>query len=178
MTHGLSCSAACGNLLDQGSNPCPLHWQADSQPLRHQGSPSPWLLTMKHHCGLGAVTMGSPQGHPAFAKPADRSALGGSPFKPEEGEWEEMLKRREVTLGLCTVPRNSQRRGLRLLLRRLSIGTSFPSYSSSWLLSSLTFLLPVVGTLAPLMTLRHCLGLQKLLRAEEIPRSWCQADGR
>ena len=24
---------------DQGSNPCPLHWQADSQPLRHQGSP-------------------------------------------------------------------------------------------------------------------------------------------
>ena len=30
---------ACGILPDQGSNPCPLHWQADSQPLRHQGSP-------------------------------------------------------------------------------------------------------------------------------------------
>ena len=28
-----------GILPDQGSNPCPLHWQADSQPLRHQGSP-------------------------------------------------------------------------------------------------------------------------------------------
>ena len=27
------------DLPDQGSNPCPLHWQADSQPLRHQGSP-------------------------------------------------------------------------------------------------------------------------------------------
>ena len=25
--------------LHQGSNPCPLHWQADSQPLCHQGSP-------------------------------------------------------------------------------------------------------------------------------------------
>ena len=37
--HGLSCSAACGIFLDQGSNPCPLHWQAGSQPLRHQGSP-------------------------------------------------------------------------------------------------------------------------------------------
>ena len=37
--HGPSCSAACGILPDQGSNPCPLHWQADSQPLRHQGSP-------------------------------------------------------------------------------------------------------------------------------------------
>ena len=29
MAHGLSCSAACGIFLDQGSNPCPLHWQAD-----------------------------------------------------------------------------------------------------------------------------------------------------
>ena len=39
MTQGLSCSAACGIFPDQGSNPCPLHWQADSQPLCHQGSP-------------------------------------------------------------------------------------------------------------------------------------------
>ena len=37
--HGPSCSAACGILPGQGSNPCALHWQADSQPLRHQGSP-------------------------------------------------------------------------------------------------------------------------------------------
>ena len=29
-----------GYLPDQGSNPCPLHRQADSQPLRHQGSPN------------------------------------------------------------------------------------------------------------------------------------------
>ena len=29
MAHGLSCSAACGIVPDQGSNPCPLHWQAD-----------------------------------------------------------------------------------------------------------------------------------------------------
>ena len=28
MAHGLSCSAACGIFPDQGSNPCPLHWQA------------------------------------------------------------------------------------------------------------------------------------------------------
>ena len=39
MAHGPSCSTACGIFPDQGSNPCPLHWQADSQPLRHQGSP-------------------------------------------------------------------------------------------------------------------------------------------
>ena len=39
VAHGPSCSAACGILPDQGSNPRPLHWQVDSQPLRHQGSP-------------------------------------------------------------------------------------------------------------------------------------------
>ena len=39
VAHGPSRSAACGILPDQGSNPCPLHWQADSQPLHHQGSP-------------------------------------------------------------------------------------------------------------------------------------------
>ena len=39
VAHGPICSAACGILPDQGSNPCPLHWQADSQPLCHQRSP-------------------------------------------------------------------------------------------------------------------------------------------
>ena len=44
VAHGLSCSTACGIFPDQGSNLCPLHWQADSQPLRHQGSPYSFLL--------------------------------------------------------------------------------------------------------------------------------------
>ena len=39
VAHGPSCSVACGIFPDQGSNLCPLHWQADSQPLHHQGSP-------------------------------------------------------------------------------------------------------------------------------------------
>ena len=43
VAHGPSCSAACGIFPDQGSNPRPLHWQADSQPLRHQGSPTQLL---------------------------------------------------------------------------------------------------------------------------------------
>ena len=33
-----ACSEACGIFLDQGANPCPLHWQADSYPLPHQGN--------------------------------------------------------------------------------------------------------------------------------------------
>ena len=36
---GLSCSTASGILPDQRSNPCALHWQVDSYPLDHQGSP-------------------------------------------------------------------------------------------------------------------------------------------
>ena len=44
VAHGRSRSAACGIFPDQGSNPCPLHWQADSQPLRHQGSPKSFIF--------------------------------------------------------------------------------------------------------------------------------------
>ena len=35
--HRHSCSKACGVFPDQESNPCPLHRQADSYPLDHQG---------------------------------------------------------------------------------------------------------------------------------------------
>ena len=37
--HRLSCPAACAVFPEQESNPCLLHWQADSLPLSHQGSP-------------------------------------------------------------------------------------------------------------------------------------------
>ena len=35
-----------GIFLTQGSNPCLLHWQADSLPLSHQGSPKQtvWII--------------------------------------------------------------------------------------------------------------------------------------
>ena len=67
VAHGPSWSVACGIFPDQGSNPCPLHWQADSQPLRHQGSPR-WLLLLRSTgsrrsgfsgCGLRAYSTGS-----------------------------------------------------------------------------------------------------------------------
>ena len=44
VAHWLSCSAACGIFPDKGSNPCPLRWQADFQPLCHQGSPEPFFF--------------------------------------------------------------------------------------------------------------------------------------
>ena len=50
VAHGPSCSAACGIFPDQGSNPYHLHWQAESQPLRHQGSPKThyFLIILLH----------------------------------------------------------------------------------------------------------------------------------
>ena len=50
--HGLSCSLACGIFPDQGSNPCPLHWQADSYPLCHQGSPLNVMSTWHNPFGF------------------------------------------------------------------------------------------------------------------------------
>ena len=41
VAHGLRCPMACGIFLDQGSNLCLLHWQADSLPLSLLGSPRP-----------------------------------------------------------------------------------------------------------------------------------------
>ena len=38
MAHRLSCSVACGVLLNHGLNPCHSCWQVDSYPLYHQGS--------------------------------------------------------------------------------------------------------------------------------------------
>ena len=39
VAHRLSRPMACGIFPDQGSNPCPLHWQVDALSPDHQGSP-------------------------------------------------------------------------------------------------------------------------------------------
>ncbi|XP_066873192.1 NIPA-like protein 2 isoform X8 [Kogia breviceps] len=52
MAHGPSRSVACGIFPDRGTNPCPLHRQMDSQPLRHQGSPYVLLKEKYWHLEL------------------------------------------------------------------------------------------------------------------------------
>ena len=47
MAQELSHSMACGMFLDEGSNPCLLHWQAESLPLSHQASPRVCLVGKK-----------------------------------------------------------------------------------------------------------------------------------
>ena len=51
---GLGCPMACGIFPDQGSKRRPLHWQADSYPPYHQGSPghfSTRLSVLSLRCG-------------------------------------------------------------------------------------------------------------------------------
>ena len=48
MAPGLCCSVACEICPNQGLNPCLLHWQADSLPLSHQGSPHEVLHRSAH----------------------------------------------------------------------------------------------------------------------------------
>ena len=48
VVQGLGCSTACGIFLDQESDLCLLHWQVDSLPWSHQGSPRLILFEMPH----------------------------------------------------------------------------------------------------------------------------------
>ena len=50
--HEHSCSGACGIFPDQESNPCSLRWQADSEPLCHQGSPKTLFFKAIHYTNL------------------------------------------------------------------------------------------------------------------------------
>ena len=51
VAHRSSGSVACGIFPDQRSNPRLLHWQVDSYPLSHQGSPMINILSV-FFCGL------------------------------------------------------------------------------------------------------------------------------
>ena len=53
---GLSCPEACKIFTDQGSNPCPLLWQAEFYPLYHQGSPLMGLLKPKFSITVGLMS--------------------------------------------------------------------------------------------------------------------------
>ena len=58
VANGLCCSVSRRISLDQGSNPCLLHWQADSLPLSHQGSPRMLYLLMDiFYCQYGKCVL-------------------------------------------------------------------------------------------------------------------------
>ena len=57
--HRFTCSSAYGIFLDQESNPCALHWQVDSYPVYHQGSPGKHFLVeiMACVCWVGWIQL-------------------------------------------------------------------------------------------------------------------------
>ena len=58
---------ACGIFLDQGSNLCSLHWQADPQPLHHQGSP--WSDVLRKEYFSACVRHGAGSGNSPILPP-------------------------------------------------------------------------------------------------------------
>ena len=62
VVQGLSSSTACGISLDQGSNLCALHWQVDSHPLYHRGSPPPSFQSIVVVYDFSIAAYG-PKGH-------------------------------------------------------------------------------------------------------------------
>ena len=52
LVHRLWCSAACGIFPEQGLNPRPLHWQADSYPLYYQGSSCLWFFIIMNNAAV------------------------------------------------------------------------------------------------------------------------------
>ena len=61
-----------GIFLTQGSNPCLLHWKAESLPLSHQASPLSRLGTWKKRC----MSSGYQQWYKQKIKEQDRALLG------------------------------------------------------------------------------------------------------
>ena len=97
MAHGFNCPAACGIFPDQGSNSCLLHWQADSLPLSHQGSPPPQFIFFKPCVlNLTPVPCQRRQWQPTPAllpgkSHGRKSLVGCSPWSCEESDTTERL---------------------------------------------------------------------------------------
>ena len=87
VVHGLSCSAACGIFLDQGSNPCPLHWHLGFLSTEPAGEPLWWWLnghgfgwTLGVGDGQGGLACCGPWGH----RESDNWATEQQDFNTEE----------------------------------------------------------------------------------------------
>ena len=60
VAYRLSCSFACGIFPEKRSNPCSLHWQADSYPLHHQGNPICWIIIDSLYLIVNVVCISKP----------------------------------------------------------------------------------------------------------------------
>ena len=84
----LGCSLACGIFLDQGSSPCPSHWQVGSYPLHHLGSPRETVLS-----GHGSTATPLPQvpAHTQQRGSRKDTHLPGAPWKGPNNMFSQLL---------------------------------------------------------------------------------------
>ena len=68
LEHRLHCPEASRIFLDQGLNPCRLHWQMDSLPLSHQGSPI-FSFLVKVKVAQSCPTLCDPMDSMEFSRP-------------------------------------------------------------------------------------------------------------
>ena len=87
VAHGPSRPEACGIFPDQGLNPCPLHWQADPQPLRHQGSTwrkyfKVWSLPLNTSVGISKNYRHFPHNRDAMVNEINHDSLISPNMQP------------------------------------------------------------------------------------------------
>ena len=83
--HRLSCSVACATFLDQGQNPCLLHWQVDVLPLSHQDAGPLIMSKLGLSCEGGRVNNRNQRRHHQSLEKYQESIRKGQDFK--EGRW-------------------------------------------------------------------------------------------
>ena len=95
--------------LTQGSNPCLLHWQADSSPLSHQGSPKPMIhptYSKRQNWSLRPIYLLLPT---SVAKESFSNLLFTSRTaisKVNDYKWEVWSQMENTTTGLCCPDEN------------------------------------------------------------------------
>ena len=77
VAHRLSCSKVCGIFPDQEWNPCLLHWQVDSLPLSHQGSPPSFFWNLHSVAGKHLWVLVFPYSFPPSSLPSPTSPWWG-----------------------------------------------------------------------------------------------------
>jgi len=129
LAHRLHSNLACGTFLDQGSNLCPLHCQANSYPLYHQGNPAlileeklwgRWSETLPRWSSWMQIICLLPV---CSAQEEYGEALGGASCPPARDGWEALASLFAFSSHFKT--KNLVRRSLTPATREAENPTSF-----------------------------------------------------
>ena len=137
---GFSSSETCEIFLDRGSNPCLPHWQVDSSPLSHQGSPTTiFLISSATGLALCADSHGIGQ-CPGRSEAGQRPAL--LLLKPDHNFLHFNFPNSQGTKIPHTMQHSEKKKNISLRLSHLSnlvaFSSFFPNFSDASFISSST----------------------------------------